>query len=70
MARTKTNTKRVPVTLPSGSLFLLDQLVGKKTLGETRAQVAAHLLIATLDALVERKRIHDVPVNDEEPGQL
>lgn len=65
MARTKTNSKKVNVTLPSGSLFLLDQIVSKKTLGETRAEVARHLLIVTLDAMVERKRIEDVPVSIE-----
>jgi hypothetical protein len=50
--------------VPSGSLFLLDQFVSKKALGETRAEIARFLLIATLDALVERKRIADVPVSN------
>lgn len=53
-------TEKIGVTLPIGSLSLLDQLVAKKALGESRAEIAKHLLIAALDAMVERKRIKDV----------
>lgn len=62
MARPPTSSKKVNVTLPSGSLFLLDQLVSKRALGETRAEVARHILIVALDAMVERKRIEDVAI--------
>lgn len=65
MARTRTYAGKVNVPLPSGALLLLDRLVGKKTLGETREEVARHLLIATLDSMVERKRIEDIPGADD-----
>lgn len=60
MPRPPVTSERVYVTLPPGSLYLLDQLVTKATIGETRAEVAKHLLMISLDALVERGRIKDV----------
>lgn len=59
-------TKRIPVTLPIGSIYVLNQLVGKKMFGETPAEVAKHLLIAILDNMVERNRLTDVPIGDKE----
>jgi len=59
MARPKTDAKRVAVTLPSGALAALDQLVARKLYGESRSEVACHLIITALDALIEKKRMKE-----------
>lgn len=60
MARPKTNSKKVPVTLPSSALATLDSLVGRKFHGESRSEVACHLLITALDDLIEKGRVKEV----------
>jgi len=59
MARPKTNSKKVPVTLPMGALALLDQLVARKFYGESRSEVARHLIITALDDLIEKDRLKE-----------
>lgn len=48
MPRPKTASTQVKVTLPAGAVALLDQVVGKAQLGETRADVARVLLVTRL----------------------
>jgi hypothetical protein len=47
------------VTLSQGALALVDELVARKLYGESRAEVARHLVVTSLDALVEKGRLDD-----------
>ncbi len=55
MARPKTSSKKVSVTLPIGALTSLDQLVAGKFYGESRSEIARYLLIKALDVVEERR---------------
>ena len=59
MPRPKSQTSRIPVTLSQGALALVDELVARKLYGESRAEVARHLVVTSLDALVEKGRLDD-----------
>jgi metal-responsive CopG/Arc/MetJ family transcriptional regulator len=55
MARPKTSSKKVPITLPMNALATLDQLVAGKFYGESRSEIARYLLVKALDAVDERR---------------
>jgi metal-responsive CopG/Arc/MetJ family transcriptional regulator len=55
MARPKTSSKKVPVTLPMDALATLDKLVVRKFYGESRSEIARFLLIRALDAVEDRR---------------
>jgi hypothetical protein len=55
MARPKTSSKKVSVTLPMDALTTLDRLVVRKFYGESRSEIARFLLIKALDAVEERR---------------
>jgi len=55
MARPKTSSKKVPVTLPMAALATLDRLVARKFYGESRSEIARFVLIKALDAVEERR---------------
>ena len=55
MARPKTSSKKVPVTLPMAALATLDRLVARKFYGESRSEIARFLLIRALDAVEDRR---------------
>ena len=55
VARPKTSSKKVPVTLPMAALTTLDRLVARKFYGESRSEIARYLLIKALDAVEERR---------------
>jgi len=55
MARPKTSSKKVPVTLPMAALATLDRLVVRKFYGESRSEIARFLLIRALDAVEDRR---------------
>ena len=55
VARPKTSSKKVPVTLPMAALATLDRLVVRKFYGESRSEIARYLLIKALDAVDERR---------------
>lgn len=57
MPRPRTTSERVQVTLPKGALALLDQLVSRGLYGESRSEVARHLIIAAIDDLVGKGRL-------------
>jgi metal-responsive CopG/Arc/MetJ family transcriptional regulator len=57
MARPKTSSKKVHVTLPMAALLTLDRLVARKFYGESRSEIARYLLINALDAVEERRLI-------------
>jgi len=63
MARTtrdeaeKPDPPRIYVTLPAGARRLFDQLVARKLYGDKHAEVARHLIIVSLDELVEKGRL-------------
>jgi hypothetical protein len=59
MARPKTDSKKVAVTLPRGALRALDQLVSRKLYGESRSEVACYLIVTAIDALIEKRRLKD-----------
>jgi metal-responsive CopG/Arc/MetJ family transcriptional regulator len=61
VARPKTNSKKIGITLPAGALALLDQLVDRKLYGESRSEIARHLIISALDELVEKRRLTEPP---------
>ena len=60
MGRPKTNSKKVAVTLPGGALASLDRLVVRKFYGESRSEVACHLLLNALDHLIEIGRLEEI----------
>ena len=62
MARPKTSSKKVPVTLPMAALETLDRLVTGKFYGESRSEIARYLLIKALDA-VEERRLAEPPTD-------
>jgi hypothetical protein len=55
MARPKTSSKKLSVTLPMDALATLDQLVARKFYGESRSEIARFLLIKALDTVEERR---------------
>lgn len=57
MARPSTDSKKVPITLPQNALVLLDQLVARRLYGETRSEVARHLIVTALAAMVDKGRL-------------
>ena len=59
MARPRTSSKKVPVTLPEGAQRLLAMLVERKLYGESQSEVARYLIISALDELVKNKRLPD-----------
>ncbi|MBL8564980.1 MAG: hypothetical protein JNM89_04620 [Hyphomicrobiaceae bacterium] len=59
MARPKSTATKFSITLPQGADALLGQLAKRKVYGETKSEVARHLLIAALDALVASKRLDE-----------
>jgi hypothetical protein len=50
-------TSRIYVTLPSGAMDLLDQLVGQKIHGADPASIARHLIIQKLDEFLASGRL-------------
>ena len=59
MPRPKAQTTKVSVTLPKGALGLLDKLVMRKLYGESRSEIARHIIVAGLDTLVEKGRLDE-----------
>jgi hypothetical protein len=53
--------RRIYVTLPAGTRALLDQLIARDLYGTEHGVVAKHLIIASLDRLVEQNRLIDAP---------
>lgn len=61
MARPKSTASKFSITLPAGADALLEQLAKRKLYGENKSEVARHLLIAALDALVQNNRLDEPP---------
>jgi hypothetical protein len=59
MSESEKSSKKLYVTLPGGARALLDDLVSSKFYGETRTEVARHLIIVGLEALIRRGRLKD-----------
>lgn len=59
MARPKSTAAKFSITLPHGADALLEKLAKRRLYGESKSEVARHLLIAALDALVDKKRLDE-----------
>jgi Arc/MetJ-type ribon-helix-helix transcriptional regulator len=64
-------SKKVYVTLPEGARALLDQLVEKRTFGDSHSEVARHFIVVGLNDLVDKGRLKEPERSpmpkDEEP---